>query len=104
MCSSDLEHLSAALGYYRQTLQFELQDPALADAQNGTLSIPTKPLLYLHGRNDGCMAPWAAEGAGDVLTVPGSRAVMVDDAGHFLQLEQPEVVNRLILDFLAEDR
>jgi len=98
------EHLSAALGYYRQTLQFELQDPALADAQNGTLSIPTKPLLYLHGRNDGCMAPWAAEGAGEVLTVPGSRAVMVDDAGHFLQLEQPEVVNRLILDFLAEDR
>jgi len=95
-------HLTAALDYYRQTLKFELQVPELAAAQAGTLSIPTKPLLYLHGRNDGCMAPWAAEGAGSVLTVPGSRAEMIDDAGHFLQLEQPEVVNRLVLDFLAE--
>lgn len=96
------QHLTAALDYYRQTLKFELQVPELADAQNATLSIPTTPLLYLHGRNDGCMAPWAAEQTGSVLTVPGSRAEMVADAGHFLQLEQPETVNRLILDFLAE--
>lgn len=96
------EHLSAALGYYRQTLQPELQDPALADAQNGVFSLPPQPLLYLHGRNDGCMAPWIAETTPSCLTVDGSRAEMVADAGHFLQLEQPEVVNRLILDFLAE--
>ena len=35
------------------------------------------------------------------LTVPGSRLEIIEDAGHFLQLEQPERVNRLILDFLA---
>ncbi len=28
--------------------------------------------------------------------------MMVDDAGHFLQLERPEVVNAEILAFLAE--
>lgn len=101
-CMATPEHLAAALGAYRQTLQFELQDPALADHQNATLSVPDVPLLYLHGTTDGCMSPTIAATSGDVLTVPGSRAVMVDGAGHFLQLEQPDVVNELVLGFLAE--
>lgn len=95
------EHLAAALGYYRQTLQFELQDPELADAQAATLAVPPQPLLYLHGQNDGCMAPWIAADAGAHLTVEGSRMEMVPDVGHFLHLERPEVVNRLIVDFLT---
>ena len=89
--------IEAALGCYRQTLQHELQDPSLEAAQNGAYSLPPQPLLYLHGRNDGCMRVEVAETAGDVLTVPGSRAVMVDGAGHFLQLERPDVVNAEIL-------
>jgi pimeloyl-ACP methyl ester carboxylesterase len=36
------------------------------------------------------------------LTHEGSRVELVDDAGHFLHVERPEAVNRLILDFLAE--
>jgi pimeloyl-ACP methyl ester carboxylesterase len=47
------------------------------------------------------MLPALAESAGAFLA-PGSRAELVDGAGHFLQLEQPDVVNALILDFLAE--
>lgn len=94
--------VDAALGYYRQTLQPELQDPALEAAQNGAYGLPPQPLLYLHGRTDGCMRVEVAQTAGDVMTVPGSRAVMVDGAGHFLQLEQPDVVNAEILSFLAE--
>jgi pimeloyl-ACP methyl ester carboxylesterase len=94
--------VEAALGYYRQTLQPELQDPALADAQNAAYSLPPQPLLYLHGRDDGCMRIEVAETSGTVMDVPGSRAVMVDDAGHFLQLERPDVVNAEILAFLAE--
>lgn len=94
--------MEAALGYYRQTLQPELQDPALEAAQNGAYGLPPQPLLYLHGRTDGCMRAEVAETAGDVMSVPGSRAVMVDGAGHFLQLEQPDVVNAEILAFLSE--
>ena len=111
-CAEDVAHfidcmdgpgrVEAALGYYRQTLQPELQDPALQAAQNGAYSLPPQPLLYLHGRDDGCMRIEVAETSGDVMTVPGSRAVMVDGAGHFLQLERPEVVNAEILSFLAE--
>lgn len=96
------EHLTAALTYYRQTLNFELQDPALADAQAASYALPPQPLLYLHGRNDGCLSPRIAETTASVLTVPGSRLDMVDGAGHFLHLEQPERVNASILAFLAE--
>jgi pimeloyl-ACP methyl ester carboxylesterase len=34
--------------------------------------------------------------------VPGAQYVEIPDAGHFGYLEQPETVNQLILDFLAE--
>jgi pimeloyl-ACP methyl ester carboxylesterase len=100
-CMDGTGRVEAALGYYRQTLQPELQDPALADAQNGAYALPPQPLLYLHGRDDGCMRIELAETAGDVMTVTGSRTVMVDGAGHFLHLERPEVVNAEILAFLA---
>jgi pimeloyl-ACP methyl ester carboxylesterase len=72
---------------------------ALQDAAAGAPPLPT---LYLHGRTDGCMGADLAAAAGAALISPGSRAEIVDDAGHFLHLEQPEVVNRMIADFLAE--
>ena len=101
-CMPTPEHVSAALGYYRQTLQSELQDPALAQAQAAVFELPPQPLLYLHGQTDGCMAPALAGTTGDYLNVEGSRAVMIENAGHFLQLEQPAEVNAEILAFLAE--
>jgi pimeloyl-ACP methyl ester carboxylesterase len=42
-----------------------------------------------------------AEKAGQHLTVEGSRAELVPGTGHFLHLEAPDVVNRLVLGFLA---
>lgn len=101
-CMEGPGRMEAALGYYRQTLQPELQDPALADAQNAAFALPPQPLLYLHGTTDGCMSPALAATTGDHLMVPGSRAVMVDGAGHFLQLERPEEFNRLVVEFLAD--
>lgn len=101
-CMDGPGRVEAALGYYRQTLQPELQDPALEAAQNAAYALPPQPLLYLHGRTDGCMRIEVAATSGDVMTVPGSRAVMVDGAGHFLQLERPDVVNAEILAFLSE--
>lgn len=101
-CVPDADHLAAALGYYRHTLLAERQTPDLAEAQAAVFAIPPQPLLYLHGRTDGCMSPALAATSEMHMTVPGSRTVMVEDAGHFLQLERPDLVNGEILAFLAE--
>ena len=98
---ADPRNLQAALGYYRATLGDGYRDPTLQDLQNQMGSgVPTQPLLYLHGANDGCIDA-------DVVALSKSMApanvnfAIVKDAGHFLQLEQPEKVNKLICDFLA---
>jgi len=100
-CLRDPANLAAALGYYRATLGNGYQDPALADLQAaGSLPTP-QPTLYLHGMIDGCMAANVGEGAEAFLPAEGSRVEFVSGAGHFLHLERPDEVNRLIVDFLG---
>jgi pimeloyl-ACP methyl ester carboxylesterase len=87
------EHLAAAIGYYRSSLGGAPPDPALAEEAAALGRPPSQPSLYLHGRDDGCIT---SELAGHV---PG--AIVVDDAGHFLHLEQPDLVNSRIVEFLT---
>jgi pimeloyl-ACP methyl ester carboxylesterase len=101
----DPANLAAALGYYRATLGSGPRSPehdAVEAAGSGPIPQPT---LYLHGRDDGCMGAGLIDDS-VLATLPaeGSRVEVVEDAGHFLQLEQPEQVNRLIVDFLTEGR
>ena len=56
----------------------------------------------LHGADDGCMEAGYAEKAAEALG-SSSECRVVPDAGHFLQVEQPEVVNQLIADFIGPD-
>jgi pimeloyl-ACP methyl ester carboxylesterase len=101
----DPANLQAALGYYRATLGTGLRDPGL-DATQAAVGMPVQhPLLYLHGATDGCIGAEYAEAVRQatpsVMPHGDSRIVVVANAGHFLQLEQPTEVNRLILEFLA---
>jgi pimeloyl-ACP methyl ester carboxylesterase len=57
------------------------------------------PTLVLEGGEDKLLpAGWAAEIA---KQIDGARSVVVDKAGHCPQIEQPSVVNQLLLDFLG---
>jgi pimeloyl-ACP methyl ester carboxylesterase len=95
----DAANLAAAIGYYRAMFDPSLHDPALADVQAASAAVPPQPTLYLHGEDDGCLD---VSLAGDVESMlsPGSRFEKVKNAGHFLPVEQPAMVNRLILEFL----
>ncbi len=91
----------AAINYYRYTLGTLPGDPALAEieaAAAGPMQIPT---LYLHGVDCGCMG---VDSANEGLLRPnfpaGLEFHLIDDAGHFLHRDQPDVVNQLIVDFL----
>jgi pimeloyl-ACP methyl ester carboxylesterase len=94
------DNLTAAIGYYRAMFDPSVHGADYADAQVATGGTAPQPTLYLHGADDGCLA---FEGVGDVLPLlsPGSAQVTVAQAGHFLQVEQPDVVNEHVLSFIA---
>jgi pimeloyl-ACP methyl ester carboxylesterase len=96
----DPEHIVAAIGYYRAMWDPALQAPELGDEQAAALMPTPKPTLYLHGRDDNCMLLSSIGSPLDFLA-EGSELEIVDDTGHFLHVEQPEVVNRRIVRFLT---
>ena len=57
------------------------------------------PTLILWGKNDRFFPPSVGEGLHCVI--PDSRLVLIPHAGHLPMWEQPDVVNSLILGFLA---
>ena len=59
----------------------------------------TVPTLVLEGAGDKLLARgWAAELA---ARIAGGRSAVIDGAGHCPQLERPEVVNALLLEFIG---
>lgn len=95
----DPAHLAAALGYYRATLGAGYVDPGLAEIQAACFSMPSQPMLYLHGRTDGCMAEDIAEST-RAAAPDNLRVEVIEGAGHFLHVERPDVVNALVLGHL----
>lgn len=62
----------------------------------------TVPTLVVEGGGDKLLpAGWAADIAGQIR---GARSAVVDSAGHCPQIEQPDAVNALLLEFLAEHK
>lgn len=95
----DDAHKSAVIGYYRAQPRLRQLPVRYQSLAHDWTREPRVPLLYLHGADDGCLdVAWAGR-IGDRLPA-GSRVAVVDGAGHFLQLERPDVVNARILDHL----
>lgn len=87
----DLAHARAVVSYYRAMLGSGIK-PALAE--------PAAPLLYLHGDRDGALDPRFFPVVSQWMPST-SRAVLVEGAGHFLQLEQPSAAADAILEFVS---
>ena len=90
----------AALGTYRATVRSTRVPARYSELNLLWNEAPILPSLYLHGRHDGAMTsaftPWVEK-----VLPAGSEAAIVEDAGHFLQLEQPEKVADLVLAFIG---
>lgn len=97
----DPANLAAALGYYRATLGGVGVDPKYDDIQNAGAGPVTIPALYLHGRDDGCLGVDFAEPTAAHLTHERSRVEVLDGVGHFLQLEDPDRFNQVVIDFVS---
>jgi len=90
--------LEAALGYYRAMFDPQRADPALAALRADMARPIAVPTLALCGAQD-----LRAELMTDQARYFSGRYAYqeVDGAGHFLHREQPQAVNRLVLDWLA---
>jgi 3-oxoadipate enol-lactonase len=58
-----------------------------------------KPTLIVHGADDQLIPPAEAQAAG--AAIPDARLKILPDAGHLLNLEQPEAFNEAVRGFLS---
>ena len=100
-CLAAPDNVAAAIGYYRAMLDPGRHIARYAAEQKAAGRIGTQPHLYLHGGQDGCLSVEGVEGA-DRYLPPGSSFEVVDLAGHFLHLERPAEVSKLVIDWITQ--
>lgn len=95
--------IGASLGWYRAMFKLWKKEQRKALAWLGkNIATPTQVLI---GENDGCMSPKLLDHT--VVESDFSAGVelhRIANAGHFLHLEQPEVINDHLLRLLANTR
>jgi len=94
---------TALMKAYPQDLRHQMHDPIKGWPSDlprmPGLQVPT---LIMTGDHD-IADNQAASGAAQAL-IPGSRRIVIDDAGHLMQLEHPEEIAGLIADFVKKGR
>ncbi|MEQ9364114.1 MAG: alpha/beta hydrolase [Leptospirales bacterium] len=93
--------IEAAIAYYRSI--FDCLTPTGFQSFRTLLGKIHAPTLAITGENDGCldtrMFDFMADGGN---YAGGLRVQRLENAGHWLHLERPEAVNRLLLEFLRD--
>ena len=85
--------LRSSLAYYRAARR---TPPWRLARRFGRTATPT---LVIWGEQDPALVPQLTEGL--ERWVPNGRVHRIHDAGHWIQHEQPKLVNRLLVDFLS---
>lgn len=96
--------VTAALNYYRHTMNPANRDPALAALQEKATTTHTPvPALAFHGTKDrpGRLEAFASM---DQFFAAGLEKIVLPGTGHFLHLERPAEVNAKIVEFLKEEQ
>jgi epoxide hydrolase 4 len=94
--------LRGGLNYYRAARMGEqvaaggVPEEYARKLTSQTVEVPT---LVIWGENDAALLPSLTRGLSE--WVPRLRVEIVPDAGHWVPYERPDVVNRLIRDFVA---
>jgi proline iminopeptidase len=89
-----------------QTLQnFHMNTMEMLEKSTSNYDLHTElaslhmPVLIIQGRQD----PYDPQLAGETRdAIPGARMIIVEKAGHFTWLEQPEVYRKALVDFLQD--
>jgi 3-oxoadipate enol-lactonase len=93
----------ALMKAYPQDLRHQMRDPIKPWPSDlprmSGLKVPT---LIMTGDHD-IADNQATAGAAQAL-IPGSRRIVIDDAGHLMQLEHPKEIANLIADFIEKGR
>jgi pimeloyl-ACP methyl ester carboxylesterase len=90
--------LEAALSYYPGLLNLPSTDAEAAERLQGDIAVPT---LAIFGAED---PPRLLSENEHVHFASEYRLEIVPAAGHFVHREQPEVVNRLLLDWFSPEK
>jgi len=87
--------LTPAVNHYRGLVRLAIREP--------NRSVPIRaPVLVIWGDEDPYLGAELAEP--DSRWVPNLRMARVPDAGHWVQIDRPEIVNPLLVNFLGEGR
>jgi pimeloyl-ACP methyl ester carboxylesterase len=98
----DLARRKAAISYYRHQMPVGKPAPPYRALHEGWDSeLPRMPVLYVHGEIDGAMDVGLIAISTEALPT-GSRLEIVPGAGHFIHLDQPELLHQLISGYLSE--
>jgi len=95
------DNIANVVAPYRASFNPQFADLDAEAETAATLQSPPVPTLYLHGANDGAIGADLLDDLGAYLPAAGSAAEIIDGVGHFLHLEQPDLIAAKIADWLG---
>ncbi len=94
------DNIASVICPYRAAFNAQFADPDAQAEASSTMQPPPVPTLYLHGANDGAIGSDLLGDLASHLPAPGSAFEIVDSVGHFLHLEQPDLVAAKVASWL----